>query len=185
MGNLNMKSISHLDPPMRDNEVVFELGSGVGAFLKVIHDNFENVQVWGSDVCPGPVGVAKQVFPDQKDHFIVADAKDWKPEIMQEEKFDHVFANFVMTYMKTEDDQISMLSNMLRATKKGGSLLVGFNVGVDTKRPGYTVNRTSILQFWTKLQSKLGYRVTAIEFGAEIHPTQEDRYFIYLQKMTH
>jgi ubiquinone/menaquinone biosynthesis C-methylase UbiE len=178
-----MKSLSHLDPPMKPVERVLELGMGVGAFLKVVKDEFQS-DIWGSDICPKPIEIARQVFPNTNStQMQVADAKDWDEAIMTEEKFDHVFSNYVMTYMRSEKDAIQMLRNALRATKIGGSLLFGFNVAPDSSNVGYSKRKYSVVHFWTKLQAVLKFKITSIQYGATIHQSQGDRYFIYLQKL--
>jgi trans-aconitate methyltransferase len=77
---------------IKDNESLYEVGCGSGAFLYAITQNLQNLKVGGIDYSCGLIKAAKKVFPNGD--FVCEEAS----KIDVEKKYDYVLSNSVFQY---------------------------------------------------------------------------------------
>ena len=95
-------------------ENIFEVGCGVGGFLKDYVESIKNVPVGGIELNPIDLAQAKENFPDYKDNFYVWDAlkPNWP---VSDKKYDIVFSIGTLILMPYPEVAIG---EMLRIGKK-------------------------------------------------------------------
>ncbi len=168
-------SISKLNPPIKDNEKIFEMGVGVGAALQSINKQHKGLWIGGSDLAEDAIALAKKVFPDQADHFYVHDMTE-KHANIPDNSFDHVMSFGALAQYLTREQMLGAIKEATRMTIPGGSMLFTSFLEPDKKDKyvKYPVEKA----YWKEALEKLGIE------NVQIHDmrSQGQRYQISCNK---
>lgn len=120
--NMVMMGVEKMNPPLKDGESIFDMGIGVGAPFKVLTEFFRDLQFGGSDLAKNAIDVAKQVFPQHADYFLVHDMTK-KHEAIADNSQDHVVSFGALGMYLTKNEMLKAFKEALRMTKPGQSML--------------------------------------------------------------
>lgn len=174
-----------MNPPITQNESVFELGCGVGAILTYISnrltsDGFTNhhtgqnsILVGGSDFSPNAIQVAKDIF--KSDNFYCLNMIDNHP--IPDNSIDHVISAGALGMYLKKEEMILAIKEAVRMTKIGGSLCFTHFLEKNGRNNGSIVDRVD-MSYWISSKNELG--IDNIVFGRLKH--QGDRYFFTCTK---
>lgn len=146
-------SIGKLNPPLKDNEKIFDLGVGVGAVMQTLLKYYPGLWIGGSDLADEAIAIAKKVFPEQADHFFVHDMTK-KHESIPDNSFDHVVSFGALGQYLTKEQMIEAIKEATRMTIPGGSMLFTSFLEPD-KKDKYIRERVE-KAFWEKNLGKYG-----------------------------
>lgn len=118
-----MQLVGYMDHPITDGESIFDLGAGVAAPFKILEKRWPNLSFGGSDLAKNAIDIAKKVFPRFADRFFVHDMTQ-KHESVPDNSYDHVISLGALAMYLTEEGMQKAISEALRMTKPGGSLLI-------------------------------------------------------------
>jgi len=118
-----------------EGDHIVDFGCGAGAFLQALGEAVKNVrvpalvggpsdlQLYGIDFSPSLVNVAKKrVGHDEPGHFFNGDVTD--VSFLANEEFDHSVSWSVLFYLNDLNDALRAVSEMVRVTKVGGSIII-------------------------------------------------------------
>ncbi len=168
--------VSKLNRPLSEKNQIFELGMGVGAALKVIKDDYPNIDFGGSDFSENAIDFAKENFPNSADKFFVHDMTQ-KHESIPDNTFDCILSFGALAMYLTEEEMIAAIEEALRITKPGGSLLFTHFIEPDAQPRGSIV--TPIEKgYWQEELPKIGGK------NIQVYPMlyQGDRYQLSFTK---
>lgn len=132
-----LDGVAKMDPPIKNNEKIFELGVGVGAALKVIENDSgaNQLEIGGSDTAKNAINQAKRNFPQQADNFFIWDMIRMHNNI-PDNYYDHVFSFGALAMYLTKNQMKEAIKEAVRMTKPGGSLLFTHFIAPGGKRIG-------------------------------------------------
>ena len=168
--------VSKLNKPLTSDSRIFELGVGVGAALKVIEEDYPNIDFGGSDFSENAINFAKEIFPDAANKFFVHDMT-LRHEEIPDNTFDCVLSFGALAMYLTESQMIDAITEALRITKSGGSILLTHFI-----EPGAQPRRSIVTpvekSYWMTALPKLGGK--DISIYPMLH--QGDRYQVSFSK---
>ena len=131
-----------MDPKIKNNEKIFELGVGVGAALKVIKNDLGDgqLEMGGSDIAENAIGQVKIIFPDQSDNFFVGDMIENYSNI-PDNYYDHVVSFGALAMYLTKNQMKQAIKEAVRITKPGGSLLFSHFIAPGGEKIGSIVTK--------------------------------------------
>ena len=156
-----------MNPPIKPGNSIFELGCGVGAVLKYINDNIENLTISGSDFSPNAIKKIKQVFPKSK--FYCQNMK--KKNDIPSNYYDHVISAGALGMYLYKDEMLIAIKEAVRMTKPGGSLCFTHFIEKNGSFKGSIIQRVD-KTYWLNKSDYLG--IENIKFFTLKH--QGDRY---------
>eukprot|EP00747_Dinoflagellata_sp_TGD_P109783 gnl/TRDRNA2_/TRDRNA2_170788_c0_seq7.p1 gnl/TRDRNA2_/TRDRNA2_170788_c0~~gnl/TRDRNA2_/TRDRNA2_170788_c0_seq7.p1 ORF type:complete len:302 (+),score=23.59 gnl/TRDRNA2_/TRDRNA2_170788_c0_seq7:136-906(+) len=166
--------IAHMSPRIANGASVFEFGSGVGAVLKVLREEYDALQVAGSDLCSDCVDVAREVLPDAQ--FLVHDMTKTHVEIGNN-SFDHVISMGAMCMYLKQNQMPDAVREMVRIVKPGGSLLISHCIEPGANFKG-SIKDTYPKSYWNELADSFGLE----QLETAPMPFQHDRYLVVARK---
>lgn len=147
-------SFAKLDPPLRDNESIFELGVGVGAVVQTLMKQHKGLWIGGSDLSKQALEIAKKVFPSQADHFFVNDMTK-KHSYIPDNSFHHVVSLGALAQYLDKEQMLVAIEEAARMTTPGGSMLFT-NFMEATEPPSKYVHERVPKSFWRGKLEKFG-----------------------------
>jgi|LakMenE01Jun11ns_1017448.scaffolds.fasta_scaffold9959475_11 SAM-dependent methyltransferase len=169
-----------MNPPIKQNESVFEMGCGVGAILTHISNTFASngsqqdptgstsIKVGGSDFSPNAIQVAKNIF--KSNNFYCLNMIDKHP--IPDNSVDHVISSGALGMYLKKEEMVLAIKEAVRMTKPGGSLCFTHFLEEKGHKRGSIVDKVN-KSYWISLKDELG--IDNIVFGKLKH--QGDRYF--------
>ena len=135
-----LDGISKMDPKINKHEKIFELGTGVGAALKVIENYIgtDQLEIGGSDIAENAITQVKKNFPKQSDQFFIWDMT--QKSNIPENYYDHVLSFGALAMYLPKNQIKKAIKEAVRITKPGGSLLFTNFIAPDGKNIGSIVS---------------------------------------------
>lgn len=165
-----------MDPPIKRNESVFEMGCGVGAVLTHISNTIlpdKSVILGGSDFSPNAIQVIKDVF--KSDNFYCLNMIDTHP--IPDNSIDHVISAGALGMYLKKHEMVLAVKEAVRMVKPGGSLCFTHFLEENGHNRGSIVEKVN-KSYW--ISSKDELNIKNIVFGKLRH--QGDRYFFTCNK---
>lgn len=115
---IRFKELSRVLRPSDSGSTILDFGCGYGAFLDFINDQEPSFEYFGSDISEKMIQKAKEMHPDDKGRFMLADEVEGK-------SFDFTIANGVFNVklnseMDTWQDYIMVTLDSINAISKKG-----------------------------------------------------------------
>ena len=82
----------------------------------------DQLELGGSDIAEYAIDQVKQIFPKQSDHFFISDMSQ-KHNNIPDNYYDHVLSFGALAMYLTKDEMKKAITEAVRITKPGGSLL--------------------------------------------------------------
>ena len=161
---------------------VLEVGSGVGAFARVVMMGRPSLKYDGIDIAFAAVQVSRVIAPAGR--FFLGDVRDI--EFLPTDHYDLVVAPGVLGYLRSLRNLQRAVGQMAKRTKSGGfivaSLLSYESDGLNSQ------NLIVPKSWWNENAEKLGCVVIATEnmdqwSGCQCDQWQTSRYAVYLKKV--
>lgn len=103
----------------RPKDKILDVGCGNGRNLKWFYN--ADFEIHGTDINSDSVSHCKELYPQQKDNFILATAEKMP---YNKNSFDHIICNAVLHFADDLNHFLKMFEELLRILKSGGSLLI-------------------------------------------------------------
>ena len=113
-------ALEKMNPPLKSNESIFEVGCGYGACLKLISDNYMGIKIAGSDYSKNAIDSIQQTFP--KRQFYLHNMIQKHP--IPNDSFDHVLSIGALAMYLYKPEVIIAIKELVRLTKPGGSIVI-------------------------------------------------------------
>ena len=113
-------TLNKINPPLRSNESIFEIGCGYGACLKFISDNYKGIKIAGSDYSKNAIDSIQQTFP--KGQFYLQNMIQKHP--IPDNNFDIVISIGAVAMYLYKPEIIITIKELVRLTKPGGSIII-------------------------------------------------------------
>ncbi|MEO2063744.1 MAG: class I SAM-dependent methyltransferase [Christiangramia sp.] len=163
-GNVDIYVIDQiLKGRYQQTDTILDAGCGEGRNLKWFYRN--NFTIYGMDLDPERLKMAKVQYPDFSDNFTEGRLDELPYE---NEFFQHVLCCAVLHFAEDQQHFRNMFAELVRVLKPGGSLLirVASNIGLDGKSPevqdpknkksaGYFITRNNISEILTSFELEL------------------------------
>ena len=163
--------------PIRDNDVVFELGCGVGAVLQLIREVYgNNVLIGGSDLSVQAIRKARQIFPGEPNNFFVASMTK-KNDAIPDNSKDHVISFGALAMYLYKEEMLKALEEALRITKPGGHLCFTHFIE-PTGKGKWSILEPIEKSFWYEIRKT--YLLENLKVQQMMY--QKDRYFVCFSK---
>lgn len=149
---------------------VFEIATGPGNVAKYIHRKRPDLKLWGIDLSPNMVALAKQNNPYAD--FAVMDCRDIRSINM---KFDGILCAFCLPYLSKEESR-KLIFDVSLLLESGGVLYISTMEGEYAKSAYETTSFSGdnrIFVYYHQADCITGY---LIEFGFEILELQRKKY---------
>ena len=170
--------LSHVQPPLKDGDSVFESGCGVGALLEEVRRLHPTVSLAGVDLAENAVAVARQVLDGD---FDVGDGRKLRGR--QANSYDLVISNGVLGLVDSLADADKFVQEMVRVAKPGAAVCVATLIEPQGKFHGLL--RLPIPKnWWRENAERWGVDHVDIKLmGKWKHCWhQRDRYAVYMRK---
>jgi SAM-dependent methyltransferase len=173
------KSLHALEPPLEKNKhfTFLEIGSGVGAFARVILSKYPKSRGAGVDLSQRAVNIANCVLPEDRMRSYVADARDM--DMIPNFAFDYVIIPGVLCYLSNLYNVKLALLEMLTKVKNEASIAI-------TMLPLENMGSCNVKiepDFWTSPTMRgLGLKLLKLDYCHNCGLSHaEGRYAVFLQ----
>lgn len=154
----------------KNNAEIFEIATGPGNVAKYIHSKYPDYKIFGIDLSPNMVKLAKQNNP-QAD-FIDMDCRDIH---IINKIFDGVLCAFCLPYLSKEESR-KLISDTSQLLKSNGLLYISTMEG-DYDKSGYeTTSFSNCNRVYVYYHQEEFISDTLLEFGFEILDLQRKMY---------
>jgi ubiquinone/menaquinone biosynthesis C-methylase UbiE len=116
-----LEGLLHSDTYYPKGSKVLEVGCGVGAQTRILAKRSHTAEFFSIDISQKYLQQAKKIVLEEGLTNVRFERKDLLRTGYRDESFDHIFVCFVLEHL---DDPISVLIEMKRLLKRGGSLTV-------------------------------------------------------------
>jgi len=166
--------VSNMDPPLQPGESVYELACGTGAALSFLRDYLHAGVVGGVDASQNAIAYARSSLPEHASRFAVQNMTAPNSAVAAG-AFDHTIAIGGLAMYLGRRDMMRAITEAVRVTKPGGSLLLSHFIE-ELGAPRGQIVEPVPKDFWPSALATLG--LERIRIRPVPHHSQGDRYYI-------
>lgn len=117
-------------PDNLSGKTILDAGCGTGYISKILIDNYKPKNVYGIDISPEMLKIAKQIKKENKIKNLYLKEEDITNTSRKENSIDFIIASFSLGYIK---DLNKVFKEFNRVLKKGGKIVFAENIYKTTK----------------------------------------------------
>jgi len=123
----------------QDNATILDAGCGGGRNLRWFYQN--DFTIFGIDSNPDFLAHAKEFYPNAASNFSMGTIEKMPYE---QNSFDHIICSAVLHFAESEEQFLTMFSELIRVLKVDGTILIRMasDIGLDGKSPQIKYSKT-------------------------------------------